>query len=136
MSRRDNLKNKRTFTWNDHHEVRLVFTEVFTKTEEYEQEQGYGGEEEERRKQIISPKQSSSSIYSLKNKTKTIDRKSLNKQVSPHQMVFNRGEKRLEKEFAFSKTSTWQSVTFKSQISQMETNGHKQNKNKWSHQKM
>jgi hypothetical protein len=45
MARRDNLKNKRTFTWNDHHEVRLVFTEVFKRTEEdeQEQEQGYGG---------------------------------------------------------------------------------------------
>ncbi len=63
---------------------------MFTKTEEQEQEQGYGGKEEERRKQIVSPKLSSSSIYALKNKTKTIK--------SPHQMVFNReggGEKRL-----------------------------------------
>ena len=40
-------------------------------------------------------------------------------------MVFNRGgggEERL----TFQQTSTWQSVTFKSQISQMETSGHKQ----------
>ena len=43
------FENKRTFTWNDHHEVRLVFTEVFTKreTNEDEQEQGYGGERRE-----------------------------------------------------------------------------------------
>jgi hypothetical protein len=66
MARRDNLKNKRTFTWIEHHEEELVFTEVFTRTEEDEQEQGYGGKEEKRSKQIISYELSSSSIYALK----------------------------------------------------------------------
>ena len=47
MARRDNLKATWTFTWIDHHEEELVFTEVFTETEEDEQEQGYGGKEEE-----------------------------------------------------------------------------------------
>ena len=36
------FENKRTFTWIDHHEEQLVFTEVFTKTEEYEQKQEQG----------------------------------------------------------------------------------------------
>ena len=60
------FENKRTFTWIDHHEEELVFTEVFKRTEEDEQEQGYGGKEEKMSKQIISPKLSSSSIYALK----------------------------------------------------------------------
>jgi hypothetical protein len=90
---------------------------MFTKTEEYEQEQekGYGGKEEERRKQIISPKLSSSSIYALKNKTKTI--KSPNKEESHLTKWSSIEEEEEEKSDShFSKTSTKQSVTFKSQI--------------------
>ncbi len=36
------FENKRTFTWIEHHEEELVFTEVFKRTEEDEQEEGYG----------------------------------------------------------------------------------------------
>jgi hypothetical protein len=113
------FKNKRTFNSRiDQHEEERRRTS---------KSKDMGGR---KRKQIVSPKQSSSSIYSFKTKQKQSNVKSLNKQVSPHHLVFNRGEKRLEKEFAFQQTSTKQSVTFKSQIRQIETNGHKQNKNK------
>ncbi len=76
--------------------------------------------ERKRRKQIISPKLSSSSIYALKqNQNKT---KALNKQESYLTIWSSIEEEEEEKSDShFSKTSTKQSVTFKSQISQMVT---------------
>jgi hypothetical protein len=47
MARRGQFETKRPVTWNDQHDVRLVFTEMFKRTEDAEQEQGYGGERRE-----------------------------------------------------------------------------------------